>query len=375
MSYNGWKDVKLGDICTLNYGKALTAKSRIQGKIPVYSSAGITGWHNHPLVDGEGIIIGRKGSVGTVYYSESPFFCIDTAYYVLPCKDYHLKYLFYRLKSLGLENMNEDSAVPGLNRDTAYSQRFLLPPYKEQPLIADTLSSLDDKIELNQKIDKKLEEIAQAIFKSWFVSFDPYQDGELEDSEFGRIPKGWIIGVLNDIIEIFDSKRIPLSSRKRQAMKKNYPYYGATSLMDYVEDYIFDGSYVLLGEDGTVVDNMGYPILQYVWGKFWVNNHAHILKGKNGFNEDSIFMMLKNTNVQSIVTGAVQLKINQANLKSVKVVIPSNEDILKFNNLIEPIFAEKRRVFEETQILINLRNSILPKLMNGEIRIPIEEVQ
>jgi type I restriction enzyme S subunit len=145
-------------------------------------------------------------------------------------------------------------------------------------------------------------------------------------------------------------------------------------LMDYVDDYIFDGIYVLLGEDGSVIDSKGYPILQYVWGKFWVNNHAHVLKGKNGFNEDSIYMLLKNTNVQCIVTGAVQLKINQTNLKSLKIIIPQYDCILNFNHILEPLFISKRNVLEENQTLIALRDTLLPKLMSGEIRVPNEEV-
>jgi len=153
---NGWKEVRLGDVVILNYGKALTSTNRITGVIPVYSSAGITGYHNTPLVNSEGIIVGRKGSVGTVYYSHDPFFCIDTAYYILPSEDYSLKYMYYRIRSLGLEKLNEDSAVPGLNRDTAYSQVFSLPPLHEQHAIAAVLSCLDDKIAHNTKINHHL---------------------------------------------------------------------------------------------------------------------------------------------------------------------------------------------------------------------------
>ena len=95
-----WVKCKLGDICTLNYGKSLTATNRVAGDIPVYSSAGITGSHNVALVQSKGIIVGRKGSVGTVYYSDKPFYCIDTAYYILPDDEkYDFKWLYYRLKS------------------------------------------------------------------------------------------------------------------------------------------------------------------------------------------------------------------------------------------------------------------------------------
>jgi len=152
----GWKKVRLGDVVSLNYGKALISSNRIHGSIPVYSSGGITGYHNSPLVNSDGIIVGRKGTVGTVYYSPSPFFCIDTAYYILPSDYYNIKYIYYRLRSLGLERLNEDSAVPGLNRDTAYAQTFLLPPLNEQNVIAKTLSCLDEKIELNSSINHHL---------------------------------------------------------------------------------------------------------------------------------------------------------------------------------------------------------------------------
>ena len=177
------------------------------------------------------------------------------------------------------------------------------------------------------------------------------------------------IGKLDEIIELFDNKRIPLSNIEREKKKKIYPYYGAASLMDYVDDYIFDGTYVLLGEDGTVIDLKGYPILQYVYGKFWVNNHAHVIKGKNGFNEESLFILLKNLNVRSIVTGAVQPKINQNNLKSLKIIIPDKNLILDYNKISKSIFNKIKFNQIENQKLDSIRDTLLPKLMSGEIRV------
>lgn len=141
------------------------------------------------------------------------------------------------------------------------------------------------------------------------------------------MPSDWHLGTVSEIIELHDSKRIPLSSRERAELDKIYPYYGATSVMDYVDRYLFDGIYLLLGEDGTVVDGQGFPILQYVEGKFWVNNHAHIITGKNGFTVEMLYLLFSLTNVQSIVTGAVQPKISQANLNKVPVVIPSKTEL------------------------------------------------
>lgn len=139
-----WQQLKLGDLVTLNYGKALKAEHRKPGKVPVYSSAGLTGTHDTFLVNSEGIIVGRKGTVGKVYYSSEPFCCIDTAYYITPNPEkYNFQFLYYMLQTLGLEELNEDSAVPGLNRETAYNQDIALPPLPEQKAIASVLSSLD----------------------------------------------------------------------------------------------------------------------------------------------------------------------------------------------------------------------------------------
>ena len=235
--------------------------------------------------------------------------------------------------------------------------RIQLPSYTEQRRIASVIEAINDKIECNQKVNDNLQQQAQALYKHYF----PYSVGD-------ELPDGWRIGSVGEIIEIHDSKRIPLSGAERAKMeKKTYPYYGAAALMDYVDDYIFDGKYLLLGEDGTVVDEAGYPILQYVWGQFWVNNHAHILTGKLGFNVESLYMLFKQTPVKAIVTGAVQPKISQTNLRSIQVVIPPPKLLTDYNSQIEPLFALLRTNEETNKSLTALRDTLLPKLMSGEL--------
>lgn len=239
-----------------------------------------------------------------------------------------------------------------------------LPDLETQKKIAKVLSALDDKIELNNQINKNLEEQAQALYRCYF----PYCIGD-------DLPEGWREGSIDEIIEIHDSRRIPLSNNVRQKMiNKVYPYYGAASLMDYVDNYIFDGKYLLLGEDGTVIDDKGYAILQYVWGKFWVNNHAHILTGKNGYNVESLYMLFKHITVKSIVTGAVQPKISQANLRSIRIVIPPTNILTEYNSRIESLFALIRSNEDENKSLSSLRDTLLPKLMSGEIDVDNVEI-
>ena len=254
-----------------------------------------------------------------------------------------------------------------VQRDVVENLDIFVPPLEVQIKIGKILSYFDEKIAINKKINKNLFNIASSIQTEWMINFTPFKSEKFKSSSFGLIPENWNVGKLGDVIELLDSKRIPLSGQQRENMEKIYPYYGAASLMDYVEDYIFDGVYLLMGEDGTVVDDKGFPILQYVWGKFWVNNHAHILKGKNGFNVESLYLLLSKTNIQSIVTGAVQAKVNQSNLKSIEIIIPPAEVMEKFNKLIKPFFDTIRSNNDEIKELQKLRDTLLPKLMSGEI--------
>ena len=163
-----WRECKLGDVVVLNYGKALPENKRVSSYIPVYSSAGLTGYHNESLVNGCGIIVGRKGTIGSVYFSNEAFWCIDTAYFIMENENYDLKYLYFLLQTLGLDELNEDSAVPGLNRNTAYQQEIFLPSFRTKA-IAEILSSLDDKIDLLTRQNKTLEDLAQTYFRKWFI--------------------------------------------------------------------------------------------------------------------------------------------------------------------------------------------------------------
>ena len=237
---------------------------------------------------------------------------------------------------------------------------IMLPPKDIQAKIVSVIDSIEGKITENKKINNNLEQQAKALYKDWFFDFTPF-------STVGNLPDGWRLGTVSDIIQFHDSKRVPLSGAERDKMAKIYPYYGATSLMDYVDNYLFDGIYLLLGEDGTVVDSLGFPILQYVYGQFWVNNHAHIITGKEGFSVEELYLFFSLTNIKSIVTGAVQQKVSQQNLKKVPAIIPSKDALSAFDELIQPIFSQIRNLRDENASLADLRDTLLPKLISGEL--------
>lgn len=274
----------------------------------------------------------------------------DYIYYVLTQKE-----ITEHLQAIAEQSV---SAYPSLKPSDIENLEVLLPDIDTQKATVAILGVIDEKIKQNTEINKNLFEQVRALYKDRFIDLMPFG---------GSMPSDWHLGTVSEIIKLHDSKRIPLSSRERAELDKIYPYYGATSVMDYVDRYLFDGIYLLLGEDGTVVDGQGFPILQYVEGKFWVNNHAHIITGKNGFTVELLYLLFSLTNVQSIVTGAVQPKISQANLNKVPIVIPSEAELKAFDESIQPFFAEIRNLRAENDRLATVRDSMLPRLMSGEL--------
>ena len=206
------------------------------------------------------------------------------------------------------------------------------------------LEGIEAKIELNNQVNDYLLELATVRFEQALIS----------ESDTFRF---------SELVELEDSKREPLNSRDRETRKGIYPYYGATSIMDYIDDYLFDGIRVLVGEDGTVIQEDGKPVLQYVWGKYWVNNHAHVLRSKSDYSLEAIYIALARTAISHIVTGAVQMKISQKNLNNLELEMPQPSSL----RYLEDIFTLYRKSTEESKMLERLRDLLLPRLMSGEI--------
>ena len=293
------------------------------------------------------------------------------------------EYLYYVLSAPSFRNFiynNVDSklAQPNIGHPTIYKYTHLFPTdIKEQKLIASVLNNIDRKIELNKQINDNLEAMAKQLYDYWFVQFDfPNEEGKPYKSSGGamvwneklkrEIPQEWSDCKIKDFINLFDSKRVPLSSKDRGERQGVYPYYGATGIMDYVNDYIFDGDYILLAEDGSTSDAKGFPIVQYIWGKNWVNNHAHIILPKNERYMMFTYQMLRSIPAKQIETGSIQKKISQENLCGYKMVLPNSNLLEKYENVVSPLWEKRKRCIEEINILTKQRDELLPLLMNGQ---------
>jgi len=381
IDYRGKTPLKLGSSWSDSGYRALSAKNIKTGQIVAEDSIRFVDeelyrkWMKDEVKKGD-ILITSEAPFGQIYYwdSDEKIVLSQRLFDVRLNDEVCHKYVYYFMTShryqKDLEGRATGTTVTGLRQPELLKSTILLPPLSAQRSISSILSSLDRKIELNNKINADLEEMAQAIFKNWFVDFEPFKDGKFVDSELGMIPEGWKVGGLFDIAEIFDKKRKPLSGNVREKMDKIYPYYGATSCMDYVDDYIFDGIYTLIGEDGSVVKENGLPYMQYVWGKMWVNNHAHILQGKNGYSTEMIHALLSITNIKFLVTGAVQAKLSQGNMQKILVAIPPKNVLDEIRPVIDNLYSKIRINADENSRLSLLRDTLLPRLMSGELEVP-----
>ena len=373
-----WSALRLKWVCNFLYGESLSAQEREDGTIPVYGSNGIVGYHNRSITEKPCIIVGRKGSFGKVTFSEKKCYPIDTTYYIdcTSTKNY-MRWLWYLLPLLKMDEFSRDSAVPGLNREDAYRNIVTLPSsYEQQQIIAyldRKTTQIDDLISKKQKLTNLLkEERAAIINKAVTKGLNP--DVPMKDSgieRLGEIPAHWEVKRLKYVIDLFDHKRVPLSGEERGKMtNKIYDYYGASGIIDRVDDYIFDGEYILIGEDGANLLARNSPLAFKAIGKFWVNNHAHILKPKYG-SLDYFTNLLESIDYTIWVSGSAQPKLTAENLANIEIIEPP----LKDQTMIVQFIEEKTTKIDQTTSKINkqinllqeYRTALISEVVTGKI--------
>ena len=373
-----WKEDILGNVLEVKYGK--DHKKLAEGQYPVYGSGGLMRYVDSKLYDGPSILIPRKGTLNNIMFVESPFWTVDTMFWTIINTDkIDPKFLFYSICKRDFASMNVGSAVPSMTVSILNDIQISYPKnLDDQRRIASILSSLDRKIELNNKINADLEEMAQAIFKNWFVDFEPFKDGKFVDSELGMIPEGWKVGRLTEIASYMNGlamqKYPPENNEDSLPVLKikelGQGFCGTDSdrcscnIKDECKihngDVIFSWSGTLLvdvwcgGDCGLnqhlfKVTSNDYPKwFYYYWTKHHLQEFIHIAKDK------------------AVTMG----HIKRGHLEEAMVAIPDNDSMEKAHELFEPILSKMISLRLENSRLSLLRDTLLPRLMSGEIEVP-----
>ncbi|MDK2814131.1 MAG: type restriction enzyme subunit [Thermoanaerobacter sp.] len=396
-----WRKVKLEEIAIFKNGKKIEEhKRKSKGKYRIFGSNGIIGETDEYLVKDSCIVIGRVGACGSLQYVNSPSWITDNAIFCKIKKNGNLKFLYYVLKTLPLREMAGGSAQPLINQAILNNIEIKLPPLPEQQKIASILSAFDDKIELNNEMNKTLEEIAQAIFKHWFIDFEfpnengePYKSsgGEFVDSELGPIPRGWKVIKISEICEIqiggdwgkedkfegavpvYCLRGVDLQKLKENGYSNELPlrWVKKSSLekrMLSSKDILIAGSGIgpvgrTLYFHENITNLYEYPLIY--------SNFCKRIRAKSEQYAIYIEQILENMYTKGemalYINGTSVPNLNINGLIEHKVVLPTDDILNKYADFKSKVLA--RKYSKENLTLSQLRDTLLPKLISGEIRV------
>lgn len=375
-----WKEDVLGNVLEVKYGK--DHKKLADGQYPVYGSGGLMRYVDSKLYDGPSILIPRKGTLNNIMFVESPFWTVDTMFWsIINTDKVDPKFLFYSICKRDFASMNVGSAVPSMTVNILNDIQISYPKnIEDQRRIASILSSLDRKIELNNKINADLEEMAQAIFKNWFVDFEPFKDGKFVDSELGKIPEGWKVGRLTDVIKLmpggtpktseplyWDNGTIPFFSPKDVngvycfATEKHITETGLNKCSSnlYPKDTIFITCRGTVGKVCLAACDMA------------MNQSNYAIRAIDGYSQYYVFFLVKSV-VERLIkksNGAVFSAITSKDFDE-EILIPSQKAVEDFTNVIDGFFRRIFTIGTENSRLSLLRDTLLPRLMSGELEVP-----
>jgi len=390
-----WEEKRVGKIIELKYGKGLPEKERKAGKTPVFGSSGLIGYCSKSYAHGPGVIIGRKGNVGSIYFSISDFYPIDTVFYSENV--INAVFLFYLISKIDLKQMMSDSAVPGININFIKSIRIPFPELIEQMRISNLLTWFDELIENKKRQNKILEDTALALFRSWFIKIDPFKGKKLKETELGRIPNSWDLKPIGKLAtlkngisysgkekfeEQIDGSKVFITLNNAiegGGFKPVYAWIKSDRIKEHQllkeGDLIFPNTEQtkderLIGSPGIVF----FPY-DYEQGKGVFSHHITKVNVHDSRYAFYLYCFLKATREDSasFTTGTGVLGLDLKNFGKNKMVIDPGHTILeKFDNFVEPLF--NKIIINQKQIMLlrKIRDTLLPLLVFGKLR--VEEI-
>ena len=385
-----WKEYKLSDLMELKYGK--DHKHLADGSYPLFGSGGIMRYVEKSIYEEESILIPRKGTLSNLFYVNEPFWSVDTMFWSKIKQDKVLpKYLYYTLKTYNLAELNVGSAVPSLTTEVLNKVDVTIPNIDTQTAIAEILSSLDDKIELNNKINQELENLAQTLFKQWFIDFEfpnengePYKSsgGEMVDSELGEIPEGWEVYSMDELLETV-SKTYPLKKvsevvflntgdiQDGKFLHKNF--FNPQNLPGQAKKSISQND-ILFSEIRPA--NKRFAYVYFDSSQYVVSTKLMVLRSK--VEMSSLFQYFYLTQQESIKhlqqlaesRSGTFPQITFSEVSTIKIALPDFDLVNTFVEIaLKPYYDNQFHIKEENESLVKLRDTLLPKLISGELEI------
>jgi len=403
MVVNNWFETTIGEQATLQRGIDITRAEQRPGRVPVVSSGGISSYHDTVQIKAPGVVLGRKGVVGSVYYIPEDYWPHDTTLWVKDFHGNHPRFIYYFFKSIAslIARMDVGSANPTLNRNHVHPIKVLWPPIAEQKTIAHILGTLDDKIELNQQMNQTLEAIARALFKSWFIDFDPVRaklDGrqpigmdaetaalfpaEFEDGgAIGQIPKGWTVKKLKDVLEVSRSGLKPEEFREESFDYFSLPAFDEGKLPKVEEGnqiksnkYIVHNNAVLLSKLNPHIPRVWLPSTSLTRRAVCSTEFLVILP-LQGMTCEYLYSLCNSQGFletfSAMVTGTSgsHQRVKPEYLLNMDIVVSSPEITSQFTEIVGSFYRKVHENLSESQIFSSIRDALLPKLLSGEIRV------
>lgn len=388
-----WKEFELGEVINLKRGYDLPNGSRKFGIYPVISSSGTSDYHSDFKKIGPSVVTGRYGTLGTFYYVKNfeKYWPLNTTLYVEDFKGNSPRFIYYFLQTLSIERFGQKSAVPGLNRNELHQIKVTIPDIIHQRKIAKTLSTIDSKIALLNQQNKTLEELAQTLFKCWFEDYEfpndnrqPYKSsgGKLIESELGVIPEEWRIGMIKELIDIpsgypFKSNNFTIDGKFKLITIKNVQDgYIDSSKTERISNVPLNVKEYCLLKTGDVLisltGNVGRVGL-VCEDNLLLNQRVGLCRPKNKNNNPFTYLFFRKkeifNQINSIARGTAQANLSPIETQLIEIIIPSDEVLDAFSRVTIPIFNHFIGNNKEIQSLTQLRDTLLPKLMSGEIQI------
>lgn len=403
-----WRDCTLGDFVRLQRGHDLTASEQRPGDVPVMGSAGPNGTHCEALAKGPGVVIGRSGaSIGRVHYSAVDYWPHNTCLYVTDFMGNHPRFAYYLLQTLDLAGYNSGSAQPSLNRNYIYGMKVRVPSRVEQDRIVETLQALDDRIDVLRQTNTTLESIAQTLFKSWFIDFDPVRakaegrepegmdadtaalfPSEFEETMLGFIPKGWNVVPFSETVEIIGGGT-PKTSVP-EYWDGDIPWFSVVDAPAPGQVFtlatekqvtalgIQNSSTRLLPPWTTIISARGtVGKLAMVGTAMAMNQSCYGLSSRVQGGEVAVYLLAQRLvdDLKRLAHGGVFDTITRQTLASVQVCWPSEKVLGAFDEILRPIFERIRTGVSQSATLRTARDTLLPRLISGKLRLPDAEAE